>query len=477
MKKFISYLLPLLSVLAFSACNEDYDDWADPQTNDPDAAVTVKFDITAASAAAIDLKEITTDSVEVVKLSSIDNPEGTNVSYTVSIDKDEKFASRLAYPVENVNGSLLIAVSDLSEATETLYGKRPEARNLQVRANAYIKTEAGQSVLAQSQALSIIVTPTAPIIDSNYYMIGTMNGWNGDDVKTLIKFDHSGGDVYDNPIFTLTINVPANCNWKLVPQKLYDAVASGAAENVWADGILGNEVDNNPALEGKLTVRAGDYDPGAMLIEEKGWVKITLDMMAYTYKVEMLGDVSPMMYVPGGHQGWNPSEAPILYSPNFDMKYDGYVYFPANNEFKFTPQPNWDNDYADDGTQSGILVEKGENIKTSEEGHYRLTVDLTNMTYATTRTEWGLIGDATEGGWDDSTPMVLNQENGEWTVTTTLKDGEFKFRANNGWDINLGGDQSNLGYGGDNIRVEAGTYLITLRLGDPKAYSCTLTKQ
>ena len=91
-----------------------------------------------------------------------------------------------------------------------------------------------------------------------------------------------------------------------------------------------------------------------------------------------------------------------------------------------------------------------------------------------TRTEWGLIGSATAGGWDNSTPMTYNPVTGRWSVTTTLVDGEFKFRANNGWDINLGGTLNNLGYNGDNIPATAGTYTITLVLSVPMAFKATI---
>jgi hypothetical protein len=65
-----------------------------------------------------------------------------------------------------------------------------------------------------------------------------------------------------------------------------------------------------------------------------------------------------------------------------------------------------------------------------------------------------------------------------WTATATMGVGEFKFRANNGWDINLGGDLQNLSYGGDNIAVtEAGTYLVTLDLSNPVAYKASFIKQ
>ncbi|KAA6346866.1 hypothetical protein EZS27_005663, partial [termite gut metagenome] len=41
--------------------------------------------------------------------------------------------------------------------------------------------------------------------------------------------------------------------------------------------------------------------------------------------VEVIGEMKLQLYVAGAHQGWDPAAAPIVYSRNFDMKYDGYV--------------------------------------------------------------------------------------------------------------------------------------------------------
>ena len=54
---------------------------------------------------------------------------------------------------------------------------------------------------------------------------------------------------------------------------------------------------------------------------------------------------------------------------------------------------------------------------------------------------------------------------------------ESRRRANNKWDINLGGDLNHLTYGGDNITTEAGTYVITLKLGDASNYHATVVKR
>jgi hypothetical protein len=315
----------------------------------------------------------------------------------------------------------------------------------------------------------VSVTPYSNAkIETAYYLIGDVNGWNFGNLDAY-KFSHSDKDVYDDPIFAITTQMPAGY-FKIVPQSSKDAGS-------W-DGVLGNPVDGNTELEGTLIVA----DAQAMRIMEGQWVKITIDMMESTYKIELLGNAKRQLYVPGGHQGWSPSTAPIVYSPNLDWKFDGYVYMQGGNEFKFTSDPDWDHtNYGNGGNGTLSTANDAGNITVSETGFYRLTVDLSNEpnTYTVTATEWGLIGDATPGGWDASTPMTLNSATGEWSVTATLGGGKaFKFRANNGWDINLGGEMNNLTYGGDNIPVATdGTYLITLKLGDASAYTYTIVKQ
>jgi len=308
-------------------------------------------------------------------------------------------------------------------------------------------------------------------IESAYYLIGNVNGWNLDNLDDY-KFSHSGRDVHDDPFFSMTVLMPADCYFKIVPQSSKDK----QGDDRWG-GQLGCQVDGSTDLEGILVV-----DGGAMRVENSGWVKITLNMREATYKIELLGNALRQLYVPGGHQGWNPGAASVVYSQNLDWRFDGYVYMESGNEFKFTSAPDWNNTNYGDGGNGTLSTDGGAgNLSVSADGFYRLRVDLSKepYTYSITSTQWGLIGSATVGGWGDSTPMSLNAATGEWTVTTTLKGGEeFKFRANDGWDINLGGNVNNLTYDGSNIPVDSdGTYLVTLKLGDASAYTCTIVKQ
>ncbi|GAA4380197.1 SusE domain-containing protein [Hymenobacter koreensis] len=51
---------------------------------------------------------------------------------------------------------------------------------------------------------------------------------------------------------------------------------------------------------------------------------------------------------------------------------------------------------------------------------------------------WAIIGSATANGWGTETPMNYDFCTRTWTITLPLTAAEFKFRANNSWDKNLG---------------------------------------
>jgi hypothetical protein len=469
MRKIYLFTIILLTA-CLAACTEDFNEGVvPPQSYPQEPAITMA--IQAENAATVyNMADIQTEDVAIAKIASLSGVEDASVVYKVLISQTVgDFADKVVYAASADGNTINLATADLRAAVENFYGKRPVARNLSIVIDAYV-TSLDKTFYLRSNELKIAVTLTAPVIESAYYLIGDVNGWIFDNLDTY-QFSHSGKDVYDDPIFTIKVYMSAGY-FKIVPQSSKDAGS-------W-DGVIGNPVDGNTALEGTLIIDNSQ----AMRVTEDGWVQITLNMMDYTYTIELLGNAKTELYVPGGHQGWKPETAPIVYSPNLDWKFDGYVYMEGGNEFKFTstPDPNWSGTNYGDGGDGTLSTDGGAgNLSVSENGFYRLTVDLSKdpYTYTVTATTWGLIGDATPGGWDASTPMTLNSATGEWSVTTTLSGGkDFKFRANDGWDINLGGEATNLTYGGGNIPVaEDGTYGITLKLGDASAYTYTIVKQ
>ena len=473
----IYLIATLFAVLLFTKCEDVYDHVAaDPQSYEQEEEQTVDgftFTLGTELASPIVLTDEHLDNETILAaINTTATPtlsEEAYIEFRIEASDSEDFENTIELNSHREGNNASILASDLNEAVKELYGRRPDARNIYLRGTYYIVDGATSSMMPNPIILGpVAVTPVAPIIESEYYLIGDLNGWNFDNLDDY-KFNHSGNDVYEDPIFTILVNHSNDDgifgNFKIVPKSSKDAGS-------W-DDVIGNPIDQNSALEGELL----GGNPGSMKAELPGWVRITLNMLDYTYKIELIGDMNLSLYVPGGHQGWDPGTAPTLYSRNLDFKYDGYVYFPDDNTgYKFTEGPNWDKGHGDGG--DGTLSESGPDLMMEEAGYYKLDVDFSGSpyTYTVTKTVWGIVGDATAGGWDTDTEMTYNPNTGIWTITTDLATGLFKFRANNDWNINLGGSIGNLSYGGDDIPIEEGTYTITLDLSDSEQFRGTIVK-
>lgn len=66
-------------------------------------------------------------------------------------------------------------------------------------------------------------------------------------------------------------------------------------------GALGVATNGDDSESGLLVTE----NPQAGKIPAKGWVKITLNMLEYTYKIEALGNISPFLYVPADTKDGN----------------------------------------------------------------------------------------------------------------------------------------------------------------------------
>ncbi len=205
-----------------------------------------------------------------------------------------------------------------------------------------------------------------------------------------------------------------------------------------------------------------------------------------TYLVTPYSTDLPKLAVPGNHQGWNPPTAPRVASSGFGATdYEGYIWLDGG--FKFLAPDsagnfNWGTtDWGDDGTFSGVLAESGESDIIATAGYYRVRANTTTLLYSIEPTTWGIIGAATPGGWDNSTPLTYNTSTKKWEGTVVMTAGPYKFRANNAWSINLGGDNDGNDYmnydGPDLTNAAAGTYTVVLDLSDPRQYTYSLTAQ
>jgi hypothetical protein len=254
-----------------------------------------------------------------------------------------------------------------------------------------------------------------------------------------------------------------------------------------------------------LAVGGEPYTDGAYEVRVKASANDTFAPMFSNVAVVTISPYAtsnPQLFVVGsflensgyGANWTNASTLPSLASPGYGQtNFEGYVYMnQPTSEFKLLPQySSFEGDYGANPAVPGALLQVGEeNAKVIGAGYYRIQANTNPLvlSYNVTATTWGIIGNATPNGWANSTPMTYNQDTKKWSIIAVMSaqtapnDG-WKFRANNGWDINLGNTVLNatdgtLKEGGENIGISAaGTYKIELDLSNPRAYTYTITLQ
>ncbi len=482
MTKKIFLGMALVGLLA--ACTDDYKDWLTPSVvNQPE---TVSFgDGSVSTVGVIDFNTVTD---EMVKVCSITAPTASDASftpsYTITLGGEKTF---------DIGADGLMKASDLQDYVVSQFGRRPVERTIEATVSMWLSNGTTAVKTATSGIFHITAIPKAPQISQNYYIVGGPNDWGESAKNKMLKFNHSGMDVYEDPIFTVIFNASEGDTWFAIGDD--EACEAIANDNDWSKLFGTTKGNGNTDPTGNLDRRYNLSDDGSFCVPAGGkLIKVTINMMDYSYQIESL-NFGEFIYVPGNAQkyntaapgmpdwGWTPELAPALRSANFDGVYVGYAYM--DGDFKFTKERNWNAEYNyNDFTSYSSIFQLGDgsNINCNEPGYYRLVADVANGSLTATKVTWGLVGPATPAGWDAGSYVVMNYNMDEdcWEITTDLKADEFKFTTNGTWDINLGGDAANLEEAAGNLRIsEAGTYNIKLypsRAQSDKMYATIVKK-
>jgi len=233
-------------------------------------------------------------------------------------------------------------------------------------------------------------------------------------------------------------------NWKFATQNNWDGPNYGAG----TAGVLNPSGDNfnSPAGYYKLNADA---------------TKLTYSAVATVWGV--IGSASP--------KSWD-DETALTYDPA-SATWRGVISLTAA-EIKFRANHDWGYNYGS-STKDANLNDGGDNIPIAVASDYAIVLDLSHpQAYTYTANRWGVIGDATPGIWSTDTNMTWDASGKVFKVTINLTTGSIKFRANDDWAVNYGGDLGALSPGGSDIPIAtAGNYTITF---DPWALKATVTK-
>lgn len=203
--------------------------------------------------------------------------------------------------------------------------------------------------------------------------------------------------------------------------------------------------------------------------------------------------IKNILYVPGQYQGWLPGIAPTIAEATGRPKmYEGYYNMSGSGTmyYKFTSAPDWyHTNYGDGGNGTFSIDGAAGGLSVPDGGYYQLTADLNTNKWTATKTNWGIIGGATPGGWGVGTPMTYDEVSQLWKITTNMvANGSFKFRANDEWKIDFAVDGNGklmyadhpfFGYTGglNDLTVPTdGNYTITLDLHVSGVYNYDLHK-
>ncbi len=450
-------LLGMALVASLVACTDDYKDWADPQVvAQPE---TVSFgDGSITTVGVIDFNQITD---ERVKVCTINPPSASDPAYTPS------YSITIGDQVFDINADGTMLSSDLQDYVTNLYGKRPVERVVDATVSMWLGNGVTTVKTATSDVFHITVIPKAPHISQNYYLVGGPNDWKESAVNKMLKFNHSDLDVYEDPVFTVIMNVnPESDTWFAFGD---DEACEAIANDDWSKlfGTKGESEDLSGSFDYRYNL-GGDHS----FHVEAGYrlIKVTLNMMDYTYKIEPL-NIADNYYLIGGPGEWNNSkdqkfshsDKSVFEDPVFTYTFastGGEMWFAFGDEDAIDAVGNgdWNQLFGTTGDSKDLSGSFDRRYNLGGEhsfcvdgsaAFYRFSVNMMTMTYEITPLNFEefiyVPGNAQkyntsapgmpEWGWTPELAPALRSANFDGIyVGYAYMDGEFKFTKERNWN-------------------------------------------
>jgi hypothetical protein len=378
----------------------------------------------------VDLPVVTTTAVtEITKVSAV---SGGNVTYNGGADVTAKGLVWSETENPTITDNVIDGGTGTGAFTSNLSG-------LTLYTTYHVRAYATNSA-GTAYGDDIAFTTLADI--TQMWVVGAYNGWDNSDAAEYIISTPTSGGVAEGYVYLTQGGI------KLVTDHSWDD------PHTFGDDGSGTNTLTNPGSD--ITIPADGYY----------LIKANLGDMSYSVTMTdwgVIGSATP--------NGWN-DETALSYDQT-SKTWRGVVHFVAG-EYKFRANHSWDYNYGSDNAD-GTLQAGGANIAVDTESDYAIQLDLSHpneYTYSVNR--WGLIGSATPDGWNSDQNMTWDAVNDVFTITLDLTAGEAKFRANDDWLVDYGGDLNALTPGGANFVIDSdGNYTITF---DPWGLTATITK-
>lgn len=267
MKKIVLYSVLAVAGMMFTACNDDYKDWNDPQSQPQPDLLTVEFQ--AASVNAIDLRSTEADST-VIFTPTIKANQPITVKYDAIIYNESKTDSVVVSA--NADGKAL--TSAIQGAVMALFGADEVQREAPMSVTAYVNYE-GSIVIKNVDGLKLTATPKYQELPPVWFILGNCVGrGSGVNHKTLGLYTSTVA-MYVNPFnYDELIYASYFCDaaeFKIIMEP-------GNKEWIIGADSGGNIVYQESTPEGAST-------PGNITIKNGGYYKITVNVKTKSLEI------------------------------------------------------------------------------------------------------------------------------------------------------------------------------------------------
>ena len=502
--------------LGLVACNENFDPEVGPQSNLQESLLQASdVTVTTAIPDAINLAdyidaETSAEKPILIGTAAVKEgamPKNTILKAEVEVSRDANFSESVIIEANSMAETQEITIQPgmLEDAYFEGLTKNPSTTQLYVRTIMYTVTggeaeaivgKPGENYYTQK---TVTFTPLNKLtIAPAYYIVGGPNDWN-DAPKKQIKFEHSGEDVYIDPVFTVVFDAAASGDtWFAIG----DDEACEAIPNDWSKlyGIVGG---NNEAKEGKLARRTELGADNSFCVKAGAKkIRVTIDMMEQTFKVEAVS-IADSYYLVGGNGAWandksqkfSHSDRDVFEDPVFSYVLTGgselWFAFGDAEALDAIDANDWKQLFGTTGASEDLSgsFDRRYNLDGDHSFHvdgsakfYRFTINALDMTYTITPLNFDpyiyFIG-ATDGWANAEQKLALTDESGIYTGYLYCADpngwgNEFKFQRTPGdWgtEVNTGmmtGITGDFGDGGGNFKATAGegVYYVTLDMAN-----------
>ena len=515
MKKISLYIMTLLAVL-FASCNEDFSTLFGPQSNPQESALqsssvtytsadvrTINLSLRAEEGIIVDDSPITLGTVTVAEGAM---PANTIMKAKVDISMQADFAEFVTIDAESMANTNEVNVlpSNLQAAYYNSFTHSPNETPLYIRISLYTVTDGTSEAMVGNPENAdfykvnpeVAFTPVNEkgiYISTAYYAV--VKDQNGNWVEK--KFNHSEVDVYDDPVFTVSIDALKNENGVRLPTVYYivaeedlAAFKGGNLSVGFGQGEGEGITQGGPAFVGPATDGAAKYN--LTLNMEKLALVIEPEVHFYCYYLYTNSGANMSVVAPEtsrNYMFYKTDETTFTYTtfwPNNSAGKSVYNTKVWEREAMLAgaTTKTWGFNGTSKGTRlvAGDFAQPGQWLGPLTEGWYTFTItmDEENNKHSykwtavdapsTSYTNISIIGTINGSSWDKDFELTqCAKAPHNWCLLNfeLTADAKLKFRANKNWDTkDWGGDGSqpisNVVYtlpkGSSDITVPAGKY-------------------